>query len=413
MDEKLSAKRRSPRSSLELSRTSKPNVKGSSSTEQSTSISMTIESPPLVSYGPPKESTGALLSGLIRLHIQEAEQTFESFTLTLTSELTSKKPIGPSCHECTTTIQELNRWKLIFEPVVLTKGIHAWPFSFLFPGHLPATCDTALAKISYSLNAFASPANGDEIKFQRSINLFRSILPGPDRHSIRVFPPTNLSATVTLPSVAHLGGMFPVEIRLDGVVVNNGTHRSRWRLRKASWRIDETTRNVSTPCKNHLKKIGNGKGDDKGVLHEDVRTVGSGEVRTGWKNDFDKADGEIELQMEAGIPANSDASCDVQTGFGLSVGHVLIVEMIVAEEYFPRKNKNCNRQPPATPTGAARVLRMQFQLCVTTRSGLGISWDEEAPPMYDDVPAPPPQYVTSTGDISTFNLPQAPEYSEL
>ena len=46
-----------------------------------------------------------------------------------------------------------------------------------------------------------------------------------------------------------------------------------------------------------------------------------------------------------------------------------------------------------TPTGAARVLRMQFNLNVTERCGLGISWDEEMPPVYEDVPASPPGYT--------------------
>ncbi len=46
----------------------------------------------------------------------------------------------------------------------------------------------------------------------------------------------------------------------------------------------------------------------------------------------------------------------------------------------------------ATPTGAARILRMQFKLLVTERSGMGVSWDEEMPPMYEDVPNSPPGY---------------------
>lgn len=71
----------------------------------------------------------------------------------------------------------------------------------------------------------------------------------------------------------------------------------------------------------------------------------------------------------------------------MSVAHVLVIEMIVAEEYGVNVlSRGC------TPTGAARVLRMQFHLCVTARSGLGVSWDEEAPPMYEDVPGGPPGY---------------------
>src|SRR5690606_21863117 len=69
------------------------------------------------------------------------------------------------------------------------------------------------------------------------------------------------------------------------------------------------------------------------------------------------------------------------------VRHNLVVELIVAEEFCPNWNTNL-----ITPTGAARVLRMQFHLHVTERPGLGISWDEEMPPIYCDVPASPPSY---------------------
>jgi len=33
---------------------------------------------------------------------------------------------------------------------------------------------------------------------------------------------------------------------------------------------------------------------------------------------------------------------------------------------------------------------------VTERSGMGISWDEEQPPMYEDVPASPPLYAAGS-----------------
>jgi hypothetical protein len=38
---------------------------------------------------------------------------------------------------------------------------------------------------------------------------------------------------------------------------------------------------------------------------------------------------------------------------------------------------------------------MQFLLVVTDRSGLGISWDEEIPPVYENIPASPPPYGTT------------------
>lgn len=44
---------------------------------------------------------------------------------------------------------------------------------------------------------------------------------------------------------------------------------------------------------------------------------------------------------------------------------------------------------------------MQFLLVVTDRSGLGISWDEEIPPVYENIPDPPPSYGTIRVDEST------------
>ena len=35
---------------------------------------------------------------------------------------------------------------------------------------------------------------------------------------------------------------------------------------------------------------------------------------------------------------------------------------------------------------------MHFQTVLTERAGLGISWDNEAPPVYQDVPPSPPSY---------------------
>lgn len=289
---------------------------------------MTIESPPLVCYGTPKESTGALLSGLIHLEVREAENKFESFTLALNAEVFSHKPVTAHCTACTTNTSELQKWNLISEPLVLKKGVHTYPFSYLLPGHLPASNNNALSKISYNLSALVVSAKGDEVKFKHHIILRRAILPGHDRHSVRIFPPTNLCASVKLPPVVHPGGDFPLEIRLDGVVPKK--RQNRWRLRKISWRICETTSIVSPACKHHCNKLG---GDGKSMLHENVRTVGSGEIKSGWKSDFESPGGKIEMEFMVGIPAHAEAACDIDSPCGITVSHDLIIELIVAEEH--------------------------------------------------------------------------------
>jgi hypothetical protein len=360
-------------------------------------IGMHIESPPLVFFGPPKVSTGALLSGIIHIQNEERKQ-WESFTLELQVETLIRRPVHGGCAQCAVTVDTINTWNFISteNPTDSNKEILAYPFSCHLPGHLPATNDNALTRISYWLVATGRSVEGDELHFKRPLHIERSILPSPDRHSIRIFPPTNLSATVTLPSVVHPGGNFLFDLRLDGIV--NKEKSTRWRLRQLNWRIDETSKAVSPACQHHSQKLG---GNSKGVVHEEVRTVGSGEMRRGWKCDFDSSDGKIEVEVAAGIPVHRNAACQMETPNGATVDHVLVVEMIVAEEHRPGPNKL------VTPTGAARVLKMQFKLVVTARSGLGISWDEETPPVYENVPAPPPEYGTpdASTKISYADLP--------
>lgn len=60
----------------------------------------------------------------------------------------------------------------------------------------------------------------------------------------------------------------------------------------------------------------------------------------------------------------------------------------MGQEFCPNLNTT-----PSKPTGAARLLRMQFRLHVTEHSGLGISWDTEMPPASGDVPAGAPGYA--------------------
>jgi len=359
---------------------------------------MNIESPPLVMYGTPTDSSGALLSGIVNLNVVELKQQFDSMMLRLEQTIERKRGTF-GCQKCGKKTEVLNTWRFLQEPVLLEAGAHGYPFSFLFPGHLPATSDNALSRVTYTLVASATTIEGDEISYVKPIKLERAVLPGPEKHSIRIFPPTNLSATLTLPSVVHPGGDFPLSIRLDGVV--NSARNTRWRLRKTSWRIEEQSKISSQPCEHHAPRVTRD-------FHEDVRIIGNGEIKRGWKSDFSTADGKVELDLTAGIPAYAEASCKLDTpcgNSGISVAHVLVVEMIVAEEYATSLYTRGN-----TPTGAARVLRMQFHLTVTSRAGLGISWDEEQPPVYENVPTPPPDY---SGVPSANKFFQYADFSEV
>lgn len=273
--------------------------------------------------------------------------------------------------------------------------------------------ESSLVKIDYVLKATITPKNGEPIKLSKSLKISRAIQPSDaPKKSIRIFPPTNLTANCTLPPVIHPIGEFNLTMRMDGVVKRNEDSKTQtqWRLKRMTWRLDETHKEVSPACPKHLAKLGltAEESEDikkKGAVHESTRTLGTEELKGGWKSDYTALDGgQIDMEFPFSIKPDAHPICDMKSADGTEVTHNLIVEMIVAEEFAPIAKPN-----QITPTGAARVLRMHFNVIVTERGGLGISWDEEQPPLYENVPDSPPSY----GKVIHVNDNPLPDYDDL
>ena len=349
-------------------------------------LAIDMESPPLVSFGPPSSSTGALLSGQLILTVTGHAATLKGLKMRLLANVTTKKPVAKDCPECTVMLNELFSWNFLTEPATYTPGTHSLPFSYLLPGHLPATSHSRLGTIEYILSANGTCDLSENIKVERTLVLQRALAPGTERNSVRIFPPTNLAANIVIPPVIHPIGEFNVQMRMTGVADAEKDHQRRWRLRKMSWRIEEKSKIVSPACPKHAHKVGGGEG--KGILHQDTKVIGADELKDGWKTDFNEIGGSIEMEFVASIKPGMNPVCDVESPAGFSVAHGLVIELIVAEEFCSSKHSKSY-----TPTGSARVLRMQFSLVMTERLGMGISWDEEQPPTYEDVPISPPSYA--------------------
>ena len=348
-------------------------------------LAIDMESPPLVFYGNPSQSTGALLSGQLLLTVTDPEIKLQTFQMVLVARVTNKRPITKDCLNCQVKDTEIFTWQFLTEPTHYKAGTHTFPFSYLLPGHLPATSHGELGHIDYVLEARAVCAMSDSITVSRTLTVQRA-LPGSDKASVRIFPPTNLNVKVVIPSAIHPIGEFPVQMSMTGLIDNSLKNiQRRWRIRRMNWKIEENSKIISPACPKHANKVG---GEGKGILHEDTRFIGGDDVKDGWKTDYDTPGGEITLEFMAAIRPNSHPVCDVDSPTGLTVNHNLVVEIIVAEEQTTGKYSK-----GAMPTGSARVLRMQFKTTVTERAGMGISWDEEMPPMYDDVPSSPPGYA--------------------
>ncbi|TLD31188.1 hypothetical protein PspLS_02309 [Pyricularia sp. CBS 133598] len=386
---------------------------------QAATLNLKVESPPLVLYGDASTSTGALFSGSMHMELKE-DVPVESFTGTLRIHVTQKRPFTAHCHDCTHQYTELQSWSFLKAPLVLTKGSHYFPFSFLLGGHLPATMDGPLVNIAYEFHAEATPGqgHGPSIKFDKNIEVKRS-QPEADipHHSIRVFPPIDVKSSAHYPQVIHPLGVNTLSLRLDGIAKSNPTCGTVefWKLKKLSWKLEEKSKVIAPACEKHAPKDEATSEDaspaKKGLERTDSRIIGEQTYFKGWKSNYSSADdATVEMEFDWGLSKKLESElakskkhkryvCDTKCADGTEVTHQLEIEMVVSQEYAPAKKLDM-----VTQTGVGRIMRMHFNVILTEPSGLGISWDNEAPPIYSMVPASPPAYCGSEGSADELDL---------
>ncbi|KAL8709480.1 MAG: hypothetical protein Q9225_007450, partial [Loekoesia sp. 1 TL-2023] len=218
-------------------------------------IEIVMESPPCVFYGG-TNSSGALFSGQLRIIVTDPEVRLTSIHMDLKGNTVTKKPVTKDCPACINKISTIKSWNFITEPTTYPHGTHQLPFSYLLPGHLPATTHSSLANIDYALEVKAVTTLADTITHHYPLRVQRALQPTGEKQSVRVFPPTNLTINVIHTQIIHPIGSFLVQFRMNGVVTKEKDAQTRWRIRKLDWRIDEHTRNVSPACPKHAHKVG-------------------------------------------------------------------------------------------------------------------------------------------------------------
>lgn len=365
-------------------------------------VSWKIESPPIIFHGDAENSTGALVSGQLFLDVKDESYEFTSFKATLNIRVTQKKPFTLHCAECANQYTQVKEWTFLPAPgLALQRGVHPFPFSVLLDGHLPATLDSPLVNIAYEFKAEAipaRPANSQPIKLEKLFDVKRS-LPPPElpHHSVRVFPPTNVKASVHYQQVIHPIGTNTLSMRLDGIAKATGSAGDvieYWKLKKLTWRLEETLKTVAPACEKHKPAADGASEQRRGVARTETRTIGEKTLFTGWKSSYHGAtDSSVELELEYALAKHARYSCDLKSRDGTEVSHQLMLEMVVSQECAP-----AGKPGLITQTGVGRILRMHFGTVLTERGGIGISWDNEAPPIYQDVPPSPPAYGAGEQD---------------
>lgn len=226
-------------------------------------LSIHIESPPIILYGNPQESTGSIISGILRLE-NVALIDLNKVTLSLIQTMKYTKPfILPhsnsisTCDDCKVRTNELARWDVLTIRATFPPGEHAYPFSHLLPGSLPPSSklgsNNSHSFIKYELKAIGETVDGETKELILPVNIARLVIRGPDRNSMRIFPPTEVTAKAVLPNVIYPKATFPIELKIDNVV--SSSRQRRWRMRKLTWRIEENIKVKAHTCDKHVTKL--------------------------------------------------------------------------------------------------------------------------------------------------------------
>lgn len=258
-------------------------------------VTVAVETPPLILYSNPSESSGAFFSGTFILDIFLDSKSknpnlvnknklepmmsisklsnnqliddyviLKNVSIYLIQVTKYGKPFLPnsntlqSCKDCRKKTVELARWEILTKKTAFVKGSsHSCPFSHVIPGNIPPT--TILSNINtsikYELIAKVTYLDKDNksniINLSQPLMITRSFLREQDKNSTRIFPPTDVSSTAVIPNVIYPRSTFPVEIRMDNV----STPKRRWRMKKLNWRVEETVCVKSNHCDLHTEKF--------------------------------------------------------------------------------------------------------------------------------------------------------------
>ncbi|MCJ1372041.1 hypothetical protein MMC20_003262 [Loxospora ochrophaea] len=373
-------------------------------------LEIVVESPPVVFYGSKRQSTGALFSARLNVLVLEPCVRLQALQVKLTGKATFKKPAARGCRGCAAREKDIRSWRFLSGPAALGQGTHSFPFSHMIPGHLPATTHTKLGGIDFTLAAQATTdgleivTHEKELQFQRALgeNPFESYY---DSHGSRWG--ARVAFEFICPKMIYPLGETSVKFRILGVVQkdpsidgrykdNSEYYVKMWTPNLIMWRIEERYSVISAACSRHSLMLG---GEGKGIYHKGERSIGNGHLWNGWTTNFNvpgndpdedpnETGGSVEMEFPIAIDPTTNASCDVKSPTGLKVRHVVVIT-----GYIIDSTGLVGGEVRVKDRGNRRHIYQEFPVIVTERRGMGISWDDERPPVYDDCIQPrPPVY---------------------
>jgi len=344
-------------------------------------LGLLVEPSPALFNGPPLISPGALISGKLQLLACIDNLMLESIVLFLECVVTNRRPFRQHCHCCARRADILQNWDFLDHPKVFSvdEGVHELQFSYLIPGHLPATTHGQTGEINYVLRARARLHSGKDVEVLHTFPVRRVSQDGSRKDNVRFFAPSNAILRVSLPSLVQSAETFCIRWRLDMPLSQDETIQRRWHLRKITWHIAEYESKL-LPCARHTVST------HSYISHNrSRRDVGNGEIHE--FPDLQIGDDGFQGEIEASCNSELRPQCDVVSTAGLEITHLLFMDIEIAEKRALNK-----RLFLSSPIRAALNLRARFDLIVSARSGPSVTQEQEALPPYVDVEPAPVHY---------------------
>lgn len=370
------------------------------STRPCASIDCDIESPPAVFYGDAEESTGALVSGQVVLIVEDDVILANKLAATLNRHSFQRRPYHHSCLDCQHQCFEIGAWNFLSHPVMLRRGRHWFPFSILIPGNLPTTLDSPNLNVNYeskvavrvAKTGTTGPALWSSLKFKKSLVIKRSLPEAFPVHPVIEFSPTMIKASIDCRSTIYPAEHNRVTLRLDGLADGDNAAQAInfWRPRRLTWALHEIITTSSPACPRHRPETVTQTGQ-LGLTYTDVRILGSKDVYRGWRCTYDGIKGAADIEFDYTVTKGNEIqyACDTRTPDGTEIRHLLEIEVVANKESAPVGKPLLVEQ-----TGTFRSLKLRRNITLTEHPGSGISWDNEVPPIYQDIAAGPPAYST-------------------
>ncbi|KAI9729239.1 MAG: hypothetical protein M1834_007031 [Cirrosporium novae-zelandiae] len=265
-------------------------------------------------------------------------------------------------------VEELARWSVPESTCVASLDRDAerqvgFEFILQIPGHVPATTYTSIGSVEHFLIATAVVGAGRVFKTSTKIRIQR-VVPCPSNDLgicfLRCCPDMKLTSNLTVPVIINPIGSFPVQTILHGTVVRGEQTTLCHRVDECRWRIDEIVRiiSVSSQGPRSVSHIQESK-------HR-VRKLAGGKCRRKWA---DHGDAQIKIDFEIVLPPKARTTCDAQPcldlhgeislrnagssqdfpysrKIGISVSHVLVLELVMVEDIYEKETgKRMNLDP--------------------------------------------------------------------